>query len=287
MWPEVMADESEDVQRKVFCDLSVYPPCADRIKWANTIIHWTMIDPFPGIPIFLIIFAAMLVRTLTGFGSALLAVPLLSILLGAKYAVPFIMVYEVLIDLMILGREGRRLGGDLAGAWPLLLAGLAGVPIGAEVLMAANDRLLKGGMGIALIVFSILLLRDLGPKLRRGGIASAASGLLAGFLCGSTGLPGPPMALLLRGQGFEKGEFRRLIVLFLTAVDLFAFGYFLWAGLINKEMLNNSLFFLPAMVLGFIAGGRAFGRVDEASFRRLTLGITLAAGVLLLLTAAR
>lgn len=52
-------------------------------------------------------------------------------------------------------------------------------------------------------------------------------------------------------------------------------------------MINNSLFFLPAMVLGFIAGGRAFGRVDEASFRRLTLGITLAAGVLLLLTAAR
>jgi hypothetical protein len=63
------------------------------------------------------------------------------------------------------------------------------------------------------------------------------------------------MALLLRGQGFEKEEFRRLIVLFLTAVDFAAFSYFLWAGLIDKEMLNNSLFFIPAMVLGFIAGG--------------------------------
>lgn len=265
--------------------LTVILPSDDRVKCPGTIILQTMIDPFPTIPIFIIIFAAMLVRTLTGFGSALLAVPLLSILLGAKYAVPFIMIYECLINLMILGIERRRLGSDLAGAWPLMLAGLAGVPIGAEVLMAASDQLLKGGMGVALIVFSILLLRDLGPKLPRGGIASAASGLLAGFLGGSTGLPGPPIALLLRGQGFEKGEFRRVIVLFLTAVDFAAFGYFLWAGLIDREMLDTSLFFLPAMVLGFLAGGRAFGRVDEGSFRRLTLGITLVAGVLLLSSA--
>ena len=37
---------------------------------------------------FLIISAAMSIRTLTGFGSALIAIPLLSILFGAKYAIP-------------------------------------------------------------------------------------------------------------------------------------------------------------------------------------------------------
>ena len=117
-----------------------------------------MIELSALLPVFLVIFAAMSVRTLTGFGSALVAVPLLSILLGAKYAVPFIMIYECLIDLMILARETPRLIGDLAGAWPLLAAGLVGVPIGAEVLIAASDRLLKMGMGVALIAFSILLL---------------------------------------------------------------------------------------------------------------------------------
>jgi uncharacterized membrane protein YfcA len=38
---------------------------------------------------FLIIFVAMLLRTITGFGSAQVAIPLLSLLCGAKFAVRF------------------------------------------------------------------------------------------------------------------------------------------------------------------------------------------------------
>jgi len=95
-------------------------------------------------------------------------------------------------------------------------------------------------------------------------------------------LPGPPMALLLSSQGFQKEEFRRVIVVFLTALDFFTFGYYSWVGLITPDMLLHGLEFLPAMVLGFLVGKFAFGRVDESHFRRLTLGITLAAGVLLL-----
>jgi hypothetical protein len=53
-------------------------------------------------------------------------------------------------------------------------------------------------------------------------------------------------------------------------------------GLINADMLLQSLKLLPALVLGFLAGNFAFGKVDEATFRRLALGITLAAGMLLI-----
>lgn len=47
-------------------------------------------------------------------------------------------------------------------------------------------------------------------------------------------------------------------------------------------MLLQSLKLSPAMALGFLGGNFAFGKVDEATFRRLPLGITLAAGVLLI-----
>ena len=231
---------------------------------------------------FLIISAAMVIRTLTGFGSALIAIPLLSILFGAKYAIPFIMIYECLIDIMILGGERSRMKTDVFRVWPLLMAGLIGVPLGTEVLILSSDRFLKVGMGIALIVFSILLMRNVNLNFRLDRLGSAVAGLVGGFLCGSVGLPGPPMALLLSSQGFQKEEFRRVIVVFLTALDFFTFGYYSWVGLITPDMLLYGLEFLPAMVLGFLVGKFAFGRVNEAHFRRLTLGITLAAGVLLL-----
>ncbi len=232
---------------------------------------------------FLIVFAAMLIRTVAGFGSALIAIPLLSILFGAKYAIPFIFLYECLIDIMILGRDGLKIRGEASQAWPLLVSGLIGIPLGTEVLIRSDEEFLKIAIGIALIFFSILLLWNVNLKLRRGKLGSVAAGLMGGFLCGSIGMPGPPMALLLSSQGYAKDEFRRLIVIFLTVVDFSTFIYFVWIGLINVDMLMHSLMFLPALAMGFLAGSFVFGKVDEAYFRRLALGITLAAGMLLLL----
>ena len=237
-----------------------------------------MIDLFA----FLIILAAMLIRTLTGFGSALISIPLLSLLFGVKYAIPFIMIYECTIDIMILAKEGPDLKGDVFGSWPLLAAALVGVPLGTEVLILSSDRLLKVFMGFALIVFSILMLLNVSLKLKRDRSLSAAAGLMGGFLCGSVGMPGPPMAILLSSQGLEKKEFRRIMVIFLTAIDFLTFGYYILVGLIDIGMLIFSLWFIPAVLLGFLGGSFAFGRVSEERFRRLTLGITLAAGAFLL-----
>lgn len=84
------------------------------------------------------------------------------------------------------------------------------------------------------------------------------------------------------GIGTEKEEFRRLMVIFLTAIDFLTFGYYILLELIDAEMLIFSLWFIPAVLLGFLAGSFAFGRVSEERFRRLTLGITLSAGAFLL-----
>ena len=160
---------------------------------------------------------------------------------------------------------------------------MIGIPLGTQVLIFSSERLLKVVIGIALIAFSILLLWNVNLNLKRDRFGSATAGLLGGFLCGSIGMPGPPMALLLGSQGIEKDEFRRLIVIFLTVVDFLTFFYFLWIGLINADMLQKSLQLLPALAMGFLAGDYAFGKIDEATFKRLALGITLAAGFLLLL----
>ena len=231
---------------------------------------------------FLVIFVSMLIRTLTGFGSALIAIPLLSTLFGAKFAIPFIFLYECLIDIMILARDGSMMKSEVNQAWPFLITGLIGIPLGTEVLIFSSERLLKIVIGITLIIFSMLLLWNVNLKFKRDRFRSATVGLIGGFLCGSIGMPGPPMALLLGSQGIEKDEFRRLIVIFLTVVDFLTFFYFLWIGLINTDMLLQSLNLLPALALGFLVGNFVFGKVDEANFKRLTLGITLASGILLI-----
>jgi len=153
---------------------------------------------------FLIIFTSMLIRTVAGFGSALIAIPLLSILFGAKYAIPFIFLYECPIDIMILGRDCLKVRVEARQAWPLLVSGLIGIPLGTEVLIRSDEELLKIVIGISLTIFSVLLLWNVNLRLKKDRFRSAAAGLLGGFLCGSIGMPGPPMALLLKQPGICK-----------------------------------------------------------------------------------
>ncbi len=231
---------------------------------------------------FLIILLAMFIRTLSGFGSALLSIPLLSLLYGAKYAIPFIMVYECLIDLMILAKGEKGIKEEVNRALPLLVAGLIGIPLGTQVLIVSSESLLRIVMGIALIVFSLISLRSADLRIKREKEGFFLAGLLGGFLCGSIGMPGPPMALFLCSQGFAKQAFRRVIVIFLTIIDFLTFGYFIWMGLITADMLLQSLRLLPALILGFVLGNFAFGKVDAVYFKRLVMVITISAGLVLI-----
>ena len=57
-------------------------------------------------------------------------------------------------------------------------------------------------------------------------------------------------------------------------------------GLITADMLLQSMRLLPALVLGFVVGNFAFGKVDESCFKRLVMMITISAGVILLFSGA-
>ena len=184
---------------------------------------------------------------------------------------------------MILAKEGLKVTREVSHAWPILISALIGVPIGSQILITSSERLLKTIIVIPLIFFSLLLLWNVNLKLKRGRFGSSAIGLLGGFLCGSIGLTGPPMALLLCSQEIKREKFRMLIVIFLTVIGFLTFFYFIWVGLISIDMIVLSLKLLPAMVLGFVVGNSLFGRIDEASFRMMALGVVLMAWIALLL----
>ena len=234
---------------------------------------------------FLVIFLSMLIRTITGFGSALISVPLLSLLFGAKFAIPFILIYECLIDLMILLRDRFGVRAELSKSFPLLISGFVGVILGTEVLILSSEKLLRIIMGVALIGFSLLLLRHANLRIEKQQSGFALAGLLGGFLCGSIGMPGPPVALILSSQGLAKQAFRKVIVVFLTAIDFITFIYFILVGLITEDMIIQSLKFIPALILGFAVGDFVFIRCDEIQFRKIVIAIIVVAGILLISTA--
>jgi uncharacterized protein len=86
------------------------------------VIHWT------ALPIILILFVATLIRSVFGFGEALLAVPLLALFMPVDVAAPLAVLVSITIALQILFQDCRLVHVRDAG-W-LVLSTLFGIPLG-------------------------------------------------------------------------------------------------------------------------------------------------------------
>jgi len=123
----------------------------------------------------IIIFLSTLVRSSFGFGNALIAMPLLALVIGVKEATPLVALAGLVISLIMLIREWREL------VWKdtlvLLISSLAGLPLGLLLLTALPEP-------------------------------AVPFGFLAGILGGAYNANGPPIVIYGVMRGWKKEAFR-------------------------------------------------------------------------------
>lgn len=165
---------------------------------------------------------------------------------------------------------------------PFIVGGALGVPIGTVFLTYAEPAYLRLGVGLLLIVYSIYGLSK--PALRPVRVEVAADGGVGfanGVLCGLTGLPGFIITVWCQMRGWNKDEQRAvfqpvmLAAIVMTAISLTA------SGSITAETIKLYLLGLPALLAGLWIGFRLYGKLDDASFRKVVLMLLLIAGLAL------
>jgi uncharacterized membrane protein YfcA len=85
-------------------------------------------------PVLAVVFLASLIRSAFGFGEALVAVPLLALLIPVEVAVPLAVALSVTVAGVILLQDWRHVHVGSAGR--LVMATLAGIPLGLWLLAA-------------------------------------------------------------------------------------------------------------------------------------------------------
>ena len=142
------------------------------------------------------------VQGLAGFAFGLVAMALWAWTLEPALAGPLV-VFGSLVGQLIAARAVMR---DLGRthAWPFVIGGVAGVPLGVMLLHYINPLAFKAAVGLLLVVWCPLMMRAATlPRLRWGGIwADAGAGWVGGVMGGLGGLTGPAPVLwtTLRGQ---------------------------------------------------------------------------------------
>src|SRR5215212_186991 len=96
------------------------------------------------LPVVGVVFLATLVRSAFGFGEALVAVPLLALVIPVRVAVPLAVLLSVTVAALILVQDWRHV--HARSAWWLVVPTLFGIPVGLLVLTGVHPGAVKAGM---------------------------------------------------------------------------------------------------------------------------------------------
>lgn len=232
----------------------------------------------------LVVFAAYVVFGISGFGSTLVAVPLLAHLFPLKFLVPFF----VLIDCAGAFAMGLRLRADvmrpeLALLLPFMLLGsLAGV----YLLLRVNPELLIGGLGLFVIFFGVSYVAQRGSGKPLPRLAAAPIGTFGGATSTVFGIGGPIYVFYLAGRSAGPDQIRAtmpVIFMFTTVARIVLFTI---AGLYSPAALVAALALMPVMALGVWTGHRLHLNLSRDTVIRVIGALLVVSGISLLLRAA-
>jgi uncharacterized membrane protein YfcA len=228
---------------------------------------------------------AALCQSLTGFGFALVMVPLLSLAWDVKPAVVTSTVLGTFALLPLLLEVRRHV--RLRAAAALLTGSLAGVPAGILLLDWIDPEALKIMVGVTVVAASLLIYRVREVRTTRAGVMPAvAAGAVSGVLRASTSMGGPPAVLYLLGAERDVEAFRSTLLAFFLPSSLVTIAGLAAVGRVTPDVLRTSAIVLPALVVGLAAGAWLRYRVREELFRLLVLLLLILTSVGVIISAS-
>jgi uncharacterized membrane protein YfcA len=227
-----------------------------------------------------VVFAATLIRSAFGFGEALVAVPLLALLIPVAVAVPLATLLSITVAAVVVAQDWRQV--HLGGAWRLVVATLFGVPLGLWLLKAAPEGVVKAVLAVVIVTFSTYCLASRRPVELTDDRLAWLFGFGAGVLGGAYGMNGPPLAIYGTLRGWSAEQFRATLQGYFLPASLAGMCGFTIAGLWTWDVTRYYLWSLP-VALAAIFLGRAINRRlrGQAFLRYVHVGLIVVGTVLL------
>ena len=230
-----------------------------------------------------VFFGATLIRSAFGFGEALIAVPLLALVLPVKVAAPIAVLLSITVAAVVVAQDWRDV--HMKSATRLVLWTLLGIPLGLLLLRSASESLVKGILGIVVAVFSILALRHGGWYQLHDDRRAWIFGMIAGVLGGAYGMNGPPLVMYGSLRRWSPAQFRATLQgYFLPASIMGLAGYWV-AGFWTPVVTYYYLVSLPTALLAIVLGRAINRRLDADRFLVYIHAGLIVSGVVLLLQA--
>jgi uncharacterized membrane protein YfcA len=224
---------------------------------------------------------AYFVRGICGFGSGLIAIPLLALMLPLSLAVPLV----VFLDYVASASHGLKDHVEIQ--WrqllPLLPFTVLGVAAGLYLFRTLDPVLLSHGLGIFILAYALysLVAKESGGTVSRAWAAPA--GGLGGLVGTVFGTGGPFYVLYLKHRGLPKTQFRATFATIFLIDGAGRLTGYLTGGFFERDWLLLAALSLPLMAVGLYLGGQVHTSISQRSFQIAISLLLVASGISLLL----
>jgi uncharacterized membrane protein YfcA len=235
-----------------------------------------------GLLIAAIVLAAAFLQSLSGFGFAIVVMPVLTLILGLQTAAPLVSLTALTVYTINVTRFRRAI--HLGEVLRLGLASALGVPMGIWVLSNVEGTLVKQALGLLLLLFAVYSL----VRPTTSWIPSPRwvypAGFVAGCLAGAFNTPGPPAIVYGTLRQWPRDQFRAVLQSLFLVNGVLVVASHLVAGHLTPPVLVYYLYTVPGLAAGILLASRIDSRVGRDRFRILVTVMILFLGLSLLLS---
>jgi len=221
---------------------------------------------------------------LTGFGSSIVAVPLLALFFPLRFAVPMMLVFDLLTGLLLGLKNRRELSRvELTRLLPIVAVGMVA---GVTLLAHAPERWLLAGLGTIVVGYALW---NLASRVAPTPISSrwaVPAGLVGGVFTALYGTGGPVYTIYLARRLPDKVQLRATIGVLIFCTALIRLVLFTGSGFyVQAGLLPLAFALLPCALAGFLAGSWLHARLPTARAVQAVWLLLCVSGTSLLLRA--
>lgn len=224
------------------------------------------------------IFLGFFIQTVIGFAGALVALPILLLIMSLQDAIAYLALFYLYSSVILISKEWKNINKTIITR--LIIATVFGVSLGIWVLQYGKPLVLKKILGIFILVYVLytIFMKD---KLTANPKLEFVFGLAGGFFSGLFSTGGPLYVMVVRNSVIDMKVFRATMFGVLGLITLTRVPILYVQGILNFTHFYYSILLIPAFLLSIYFGKKMYSRLNENTLRRIVLSLLFVSGIML------
>ncbi len=232
--------------------------------------------------VLIILFLAVLTQSISGFGSALVAMALLPAVIGLQLATPLVALVAISMEIVLLYRYRQTI--KIAAIRNVIIASMAGIPFGILFLRRIDERITLTILGATILGYATYSLLKLHPPRLNHPAWGIGAGLIGGILGGAYNTSGPPVIVYGDCRRWPQEEFKGNLQGFFVISSMMIALAHLFSGSITPEVWRYYLPSLPVTAAAILIGTALDRYIREPVFRKIVLVVLIVMGLRLVIS---